>query len=99
MTDTEQAAVFLKVRKEYITIQSELAAIKSSLRMFGEELLKAGKQLIDDPSCSLFDEETFCNSVRETRSKTNRYRELMENKEIKQKELAEYGETFAPLTP
>lgn len=55
--------------------------------MFGEELSKAGKQLIDDPYASLFDVETLCNSVRDARSKTDRYRELIENKEVKQKEL------------
>ena len=98
MSESDQAAVYLRLRKEYQSLKQEQAAIESETKHLGNSLLATGKLLNANPSQWNVDLETLCVQIRKAHAQTDRLRMLAAEVADKRAELEKFGEMFPLLS-
>lgn len=97
MCEHEQAAVYLRLRKEYQTLANEKAALEIELRHFGNSLLANSQILNKTPSDWNVDAEALCSDARKAQEQVKRLQIILVEIADKKEDLGKFGELFPPL--
>lgn len=87
MTTNEQGGMFLRLRQDKRDVDIELAALRPTLRQFGETMQANAKILLNDPLSWRPDVDWFCSDLRSAVENANRLRELSAKEEVIQTEI------------
>lgn len=97
MTEQEQAAIYLQLRKEYAGIADECKGLREGLLQQAGKYTSLSYDIRERMDTATVDEETLRHDAKLLCDRLKRYQQLLEEKANLKARLESYGETFAPL--
>ena len=99
MTEQEQAATFLQLRKEYKEISDECKGLREALLQQAGKYTSLSFDIRERMDTITLHQETLNQDVKHLCDHLDRYQHLLQQKADRRTRLEAYGETFAPLEP
>jgi hypothetical protein len=99
MTEQEQAATFLQLRKEYKEISDECKGLREALLQQAGKYTSLAYDIRERMDSTSVDEETLHHDAKQLCDRLKRHQHLLGERSDLKVRLDSYGETFAPLEP
>lgn len=99
MTEQEQAATFLQLRREHKEIGDEVKGLREALLQHAGKFTSLSFDIRERMDRVVVDEEGLKQDATMLCDRLKRYRQLLGQRADLKARLESYGETFAPLEP
>ena len=99
MTEQEQAAIYLQLRKEYAGIGDECKGLREGLLQQAGKYTSLSFDIRERMDTAAVDEAALDQDAKLLCDRLKRYQHLLGQRADLKARLESYGETFAPLKP
>lgn len=99
MTEQEQAAIYLQLRKEYGAITDECKGLREGLLQQAGKYTSLSYDIRERMETATVDEVALNQDAKLLCDRLKRYQQLLGQRTDLKSRLESYGETFAPLEP